>query len=132
MIPWIQVYSNVGSHPKTARLAELLEIKSGCVNPSVVAVGILVSLWSWAVQNAYDGDLSQMSDRAIADVCRWKKSPSLLTDALAAAGFLDPDGHLHDWAEYAVLFMEAKERENEKTKERMRRYRERKKEKRNN
>ena len=118
MIPWIQVYTNVGCHPKTARLAELLEIKCGTVQPAVVAVGILVSIWSWAAQNAVDGDLGGVSPSVIADACRWKKSPQKLRDALVEAGYLDGDGKLHDWDEYHVLLMDAEERRREKSRKR--------------
>ena len=130
MIPWIQVYSNVVAHPKTTRLAEELELKSGCVHPRIVAVGMLVAIWTWAVQNAYDGDLSRVSPTVIAEACRWKKAPRKLWDALVASGYLDSDGHLHDWDEYAVLFMDAEERRREKSRERSLRYRQRKEAKR--
>ena len=130
MIPWIQVYSNVVAHPKTTRLAEELEVKSGCVHPRIVAVGMLVAIWTWAVQNAYDGDLSRVSPTVIAEACRWKKAPRKLWDALVASGYLDSDGKLHDWDEYAVLFMDAEERRREKSRERSLRYRQRKEAKR--
>lgn len=126
MIPWIQVYSNIVSHPKTARLAEALQISCASVSPSVVAVGILVSIWTWAVQNAYDGDLSDVPPSVIADACRWKKKPQQLWDALVASGYLDSDGKLHDWDEYALLIMDAEDNRKEKTRDRVKRYRERK------
>ena len=128
MIPWIQVYSNLLTHPKTTKLADELKLSSAAVNPNVVAVGILVSLWTWAAQNAVSGDLSETSDRAIADACRWKKSPEALRKALEGAGFIDADGKLHDWDEYAVLMMASEDNRKAKTRERVKRYREAKKE----
>lgn len=126
MIPWIQVYSNLPMHPKTAKLADELGLASAAVSPNVLAVGLLVSLWTWAVQNAYDGDLSRCSPRLIAEACRWKKKPETLVNGLVAAGWLDEDGKLHDWEEYAVLLMDAEDSKRERTKERVRKYREKK------
>lgn len=126
MIPWIQVYSNLPMHPKTDRLVDELGLSSSAVSPNILAVGILVSLWTWAIQNAYDGDLSKCSPRLIADACRWRKKPEALIKGLLAAGWLDEDMKLHDWEEYAVLLMDTQDSQKEKTRERVRRYREKK------
>lgn len=113
-------------HPKTDRLVDELDLSSSAVSPNILAVGILVSLWTWAIQNAYDGDLSRSSLRLIAEACRWKKKPEALIKGLKAAGWMDEDMKLHDWEEYAVLLMDAEDNKKEKTKERVRKYRERK------
>lgn len=126
MIPWIQVYSNLPQHPKTARLADELGLSSAALNPNVLAVGLLVSLWTWAIQNAYDGDLSGCSARSIAEACLWKKKPETLVKALLKTGFLDQDMKLHDWDEYACLLMEQEENRRAKTRERVKRYRDKK------
>ena len=125
MIPWIQVYSNLPRHPKVSRLADELGLTSKGVNPNVVATGMLVSLWTWAIQNAYDGDLSGCGARAIADACTWTKDPQKLVDALVASGFLDPDMRLHDWEEYAILLIDSENKKREQSKERMRKMRSR-------
>ena len=98
MIPWIQVYSNLPRHPKVSRLADELGLTSKGVNPNVVATGMLVSLWTWAIQNAYDGDLSGCGARAIADACTWTKDPQKLVDALVKDGVvvIDPAGEPFD------------------------------------
>ena len=126
MIPWIQVYSNLPSHPKTAKLAEELKLSSAFTSPNIVAAGILVGIWTWAIQNAYDGDLSACSATVIADACRWKKKPEQLISALKKSGYLDNDMRLHDWDEYAVLLMDAEDNRREKTRDRVKRYREKK------
>ena len=105
------------------RLADALFLKSACADPNALACGMLVSLWCWAVQNACDGDLSRCTPRAIAEACQWKRRPETLTDALRETGWLDPDGRLHDWEEYAGLLIDSAARQREKTKERTRRYR---------
>lgn len=126
MIPWIQVYSNLPQHPKTTKLADELGLTSAALNPNVLAVGLLVSLWTWAIQNAYNGDLSGCSKRAIAEACLWKKKPETLVNALQKAGFLDADMKLHDWEEYACLLVEQEENRRAKTRDRVKRYRDKK------
>lgn len=127
MIPWIQVYSNLTSHRKTGRLADELGLTNGFVSPDVVAVGILISLWTWAIQNASNGDLSDCSARIIAEACRWKKKPEQLISALKSSGWMDEDGRLHDWEEYTCLLMEQEDNRKAKTRERVQRYRDKKK-----
>ena len=126
MIPWIQVYSNLPQHPKTTKLADELGLASAALNPNVLAVGLVVSLWTWAIQNAYNGDLSGCSQRAIAEACLWKKKPETLVKALQKAGFLDADMKLHDWEEYACLLVEQEENRRAKTRDRVKRYRDKK------
>lgn len=126
MIPWIQVYSNLPQHPKTTKLADELALASASLDPNVLAVGLVVSLWSWAIQNAHNGDLSSCSARAIAGACQWKKKPETLVKALQKAGFLDGDMKLHDWEEYACLLMEQEENRRAKARERVKRYRDKK------
>lgn len=118
-------------HPKTTELADYLELRSNEVNPNVVAAGMLVALWTWAVQNAYNGDLSACSFRAIAEACTWKKKPNVVVDALIHAGWIDYDEEtdtmkLHDWDDYAALLVDAEDNRRNKTRERVQRYRERK------
>ena len=126
MIPWIQVYSNLPQHPKTTKLADELGLASAALNPNVLAVGLVVSLWTWAIQNAYNGDLSGCSQRAIAEACLWKKKPETLVNALQKSGFLDADMRLHDWEEYACLLVEQEENRRAKTRDRVKRYRDKK------
>lgn len=131
MVPWIQVYSNLLTHPKTTALADQLDLRSSDVNPNVVAAGMLISLWTWAIQNAYDGDLALCTPRAIAEACTYKKKPQKLLEALVNSGWIDADEDslkLHDWEEYAVLLIEAENNKRVKTKERVQKYRAKKRE----
>lgn len=127
MIPWIQVYSNLVRHPKVTNLADKLNLTSKDVGPNVVAAGMLVSLWLWAAQNATDGDLSECSDRAIAEAAEFKRKPSLFVEALISAKLLDEDRKLHDWDEYATLLIECDDQQREKTRQRVARHRANKK-----
>lgn len=93
----------------------------------MIAAGMLVSLWLWAAQNATDGDLSDCSDRAIAEAAEFKRKPSLFVEALIRAKLLDEDRKLHDWDEYATLLIDCEDQQREKTRQRVARHRARKK-----
>lgn len=89
----------------------------------MIAAGMLVSLWLWAAQNATDGDLSECSDRAIAEAAEFKRKPSLFVEALMQAKLLDEDRKLHDWDEYATLLIDCEERQKEQTRKRVAKHR---------
>lgn len=130
MVPWIQVFSNMVNHPKTYKLADLLGIKSRQVKPNVIAGGLMVSLWTWAAQNATDGDLSGVTAQCIADAAGWVGSAAAYRNSLVTSGYADEveDGlYLHDWLEHAALLMDAEANKKEKDRERAKRYRDRKK-----
>ena len=71
----------------------------------VLLLGMLVSLWLWALDNTPDGGLDNISNRTIARATRWpeKKADQLMT-ALINNGWIDrTEGGglvLHDWSEY--------------------------------
>lgn len=93
----------------------------------MIATGMLVSLWLWAAQNATDGDLSECSDRAIAEAAEFKRKPSLFVEALIYAKFLDEGRKLHDWEEYATLLIDCEDQQREKTRQRVAKHRAKKK-----
>ena len=109
------------------KLADKLGLTSKDAGPNVIAAGMLVSLWLWAAQNATDGDLSECSDRAIAEAAEFKRKPSLFVEALIHAKLLDEDRKLHDWDEYATLLIDCEDRQREKTRQRVANHRARKK-----
>ena len=104
-------------------LADKLGLASKDVGPNVIAAGMLVSLWLWAAQNATNGDLSECSDRAIAEAAEFKRKPSLFVEALMHAKLLDEDRKLHDWDEYATLLIDCEERQREQTRKRVAKHR---------
>ena len=71
----------------------------------VLLLGMLVSLWLWALDNTPDGGLDNISNRTIARATRWpeKKADQLMT-ALINNGWIDRSESgglaLHDWSEY--------------------------------
>lgn len=116
MEAWIKVYHDLSDHPKTYALADALGMRQ------YSAVGIVVSLWIWALIHAPDGDLTRFPDSAIARACHWDKKPADLVAALAESGFLD-GRRLHDWDEYAGAIIEAEQTRREKTRKRVEAHR---------
>lgn len=92
---FIESHQTLARHPKTKAAARLL----GVSRPAVV--GHLNYLWWWAMDFAEDGDLSSFADEDIAEEALWDGDPHVFVDSLKAAGFIDPDGHIHDWEQYA-------------------------------
>lgn len=88
-LPWIKVYGDLPDHPKSDRLAAL--------TGEPRAWSHVVELWLWASKARADGNLADMGDVLIAKRAGWPGKPSLFVDGLRRAGFLDDDGHLHDW-----------------------------------
>ena len=94
---WIESHQSLGAHPKTKKLARLLNISVP------TAIGHLHMLWWWALDYAQDGNLARYQVEDIADAVLWEGSPSLLVSSLLDAGFLEHiDGNptVHDWPEY--------------------------------
>jgi len=100
---WIEVHDNLREHHKTYALAAALKVER------FAAVGLVVSLWTWAVIHAQDGDLSKYPDEAIASACMWKKKPETLLNALKATGFMTDNMMIHDWEEYAGKLIDRRE-----------------------
>ncbi len=122
-VPRIQVYSNLTAHPKIYNLAEELNLPRSKVAGNAAAAGMMVGLWSWAAVNAPDGDLTGCPARALADASGWRGKPEVLFDALISCGWIDEiNGRyfLHDWEEYAALYIDQIDSQKEKTRERVR------------
>lgn len=100
---WIEVHDTLREHHKTYAFADSLKI------PQYSAVGILVSLWTWAINNAPDGDLSKYAPPAIARACYWDKKPEKLIEALTECGWLSEELSLHDWQDYAGRLIDRRE-----------------------
>ena len=101
---WIESHQAVGTHPKTKKLARLLDISLPA------AVGHLHYLWWWALDFAPSGSLVKFDEFDIADAVLWDKDPKDLIKALVKSGYIDsgPNGelHIHDWGEYAGKLLE--------------------------
>ena len=116
---WIEVHQTLPSHRKIKALKRELKIKT----PQ--AVGHMVMLWLWAVDNAPDGDLSRIDPDDIAEAAEWPKDGKTFVDAMIRAGFLDDDMRLHDWGEFSGMLMEKREAKRASDRERQQRRRDR-------
>lgn len=114
---WIELHQTLPTHRKIKKLKRILKIKT----PQ--AVGHVVMLWLWSIDNAPDGDLSPADIEDIAEAAEWTGSAEKFTSALKEAGFVDDDMHLHDWGEYAGRLMDQREERRKKERDRKAQYR---------
>ncbi len=116
---WIEVHTNLPRHDKTLQLQSLLKLNT----PQ--ALGHLLLLWIWALENSPDGSLRRLDARGLARTCQFNvRRAEEFTEALVASGFLDRgEGGLriHDWEEYAGRYNVIRQRNARRQKE----YRER-------
>lgn len=110
---YIEVHDHLFDHPKLANLADELESDERFYesDPEDRLVACLVRLWQWSLTNGgLDGDLSRFKPRALAVASGWKGDPVRFVAALKSTGWLNQDGTIHDWTEYAgrLLIMRAR------------------------
>lgn len=105
---WLPAYQSIWTHRKTFELAALLG-----VNETYAAAHVL-RLCSWALDNAPDGDLAGLSDRAIAYGAGWHQEVGLFVAALVKSGYLDDDRRIHDWMDYAGKLLVRREKDAER------------------
>ncbi|NOY41176.1 MAG: hypothetical protein GXP26_04985 [Planctomycetes bacterium] len=90
-------------HPKTKRLARLLDV------PSYAAVGILESIWHLTSEAADEGDIGRFSDDEIADYIGWEHDSAQLIKALIESRWLDEHTEdrlsVHDWVDHCPGFV---------------------------
>jgi len=97
---WIELHQAIWTHRKTFELAAALDLDE------TYAAAHLIRLWTWCIDNAPDGDLSTVSDRAIAFGSGWRQDAESYVRALTSSGWLDDDRQIHDWAEYGGKLVE--------------------------
>jgi len=105
---WIEVHQAVWTHRKTFELAGLLDLDE------TYAGAHMIRLWTWALDNAPDGSLSTLSDRAIAFGAGWRGDAETFVQALVQVGWLDEDRCIHDWQEYAGRLIERRQSNTER------------------
>jgi hypothetical protein len=96
---WIESHQSLLHHRKTGRLARRLGISK------ITAIGHLHAFWWWCMDNAPDGELTDIDDQDIAEGSGWEGDPTEFVQALIFAGFIDGingTGHrcVHDWDDY--------------------------------
>lgn len=102
---WIKVDQTLRDHHKILELSEILDISVP------TAIGHVVMLWTWSLDNAPDGVLP--GPRALARICDWTGDPKQFLDALVQVAFVDQVGtkfEVHNWGEYAGSLIEKRER----------------------
>lgn len=114
---WLQVHQTIKDHRKTFDSADALGIE-----PSHM-LGLIVSFWLWALDNAPLGDLEGISNRTIARAAGWPDSDAdHFVECIEAAGWLDSDedGHLtiHDWHDYTGKLIDQREAEKQRSRRR--------------
>lgn len=103
---WVESHQSLGRHPKTRKMARLLEINT------VTVIGHLHLLWWWAIDYAEDGDLSEFDAADIAVGAEWAGDPDVFVEALRECGtgggngFLTESMQIHDWHDYAGKLVE--------------------------
>ena len=102
---WIEVHQSLRGHKKLSKLCELLNIKC-----EAHAVGYLVCLWMWALDNAPDGNLEGISDKIIINASSYNGTKKeIFVNSLIESGFLNEERALHDWFDYAGRLMEKRQ-----------------------
>ena len=91
---YIELHQSVWTHKKTFVFAAELGVKKS------YAVAHLSHLWAWAMDNAPDGDLSDMSDAVIAFGSDWDGDAKHFVKSLIEAGYLTLNKTLHNWEHY--------------------------------
>lgn len=97
---WIELHQASAWHRKTIGLAKSLGVRRN------EAFGALNTLWLWAVEHAQDGHIGHLTDREVAAAAGWHGRPDRFVLGLHDNGWLDDDGALHDWHDYAGRLIE--------------------------
>jgi hypothetical protein len=99
---WIELHQALFTHRKTVEAAAILDL------PEVYVVGHLSALWTWALDNAPDGEV-RASERVLERVAQWPGEKGKLVEALVEAGFFSRSESgfvIHDWHDYAGRLIE--------------------------
>lgn len=125
MTTWLELHQEMPRHKKLLVLARLLKVDRR------YAVGIMIDLWTWSLDNAdSDGNLSGMTADDIEMALDWpaKKSGELIAALLKAKLLEDRDGTyaLHDWADYTGKLSERREIKREQDRKRQEKRRQKK------
>jgi len=100
---WIELHQAIWTHRKTLILAAELDLDE------TYAAAHMIRLWTWALDNAPEGNLSGLPAKVIAYGAGWRNDPDTFVEAAVRAGWLDRDGDclvIHDWQDYAGRLIE--------------------------
>lgn len=102
MPTWIESHTVLSRHRKTQDCARSLRIRP------VYLVGHLHVLWHTAIEQQEDGILSKWSDDAIASAAQYPGDASKFVSLLHDHAWFDKVKIIHDWLDYAGLFLRRK------------------------
>ena len=118
---WYKAYDSMSRHPKTLKLARLLNIRRR------EAVGLLHDLFSWGIYAADKyGRLRGVDAKDIGMALEFKGGTPTAAKALVEAGFLEIDGEdyvIHEWYEYNGALNESLEKRQEQNRNRVQKCR---------
>ena len=103
-MPWIESHLELEEHPKLY----LLVSKTGWSKDEAIAR--LHRLWWWALRYAEDGDLNRYEPSQFLVRLDDKKDPNELLEILKECNWVDKNGILHDWLEFAGRYINGKYR----------------------
>ncbi len=114
---WLQIHQTLKDHRKLFDAADKLEIQPAYM------MGLLISFWMWALDNAPDGNLDGITPRMISRAAQWDGQAEKLIATLVQAGWLDEDADsgilkIHDWYEYTGKLIGRRQAEKERSKRR--------------
>ena len=113
---WIQVHQQLKDHRKVLAAADELEI-----DPAHM-LGLIISFWLWALDNAPNGTLEGINNRMIARAAQWSGSPDVFVETMTHAGLLDEEQPgvltIHDWYEYTGKLIDQREAERDRARRR--------------
>lgn len=94
---WLATHKTISTHPKIFKLSRRLNVSRAC------AIGHLLCLWFWCLQNRPDGDLTGLTCEDISHAAEWKGEPNLFLKTLIEANLVDddwPNLAIHNWSKY--------------------------------
>lgn len=96
---WIEFHTRLRDHWKIDRLKDALKI------PYAHALGLVGCLWTWAAENAQNGNLSKFADSEICRATRYEGQPDGFKDILIKCELLDKNGYIHDWKAHGLKLL---------------------------
>ena len=105
---WIESHQALGRHPKLLRLAGQLRVHRA------QALGHLHFLWWWALDYAPYGDVSALTSAEIAAASEWPGDVAQFDKSLRETGWINKNGQLHDWMDYAGKLVERRQADRER------------------
>lgn len=100
---WIESHQKLGKHPKLLDLCN----KTGWKEDETI--GKLHKFWWWALDYAEDGFLNRFQPHQYLSIILTDNlTPENLLKILKETNFIDKDGKIHDWWDYAGRYLTAK------------------------